>query len=561
MLLVGLAGAVGGTSATGKTFAQFDPTKVFKPGPIWEDADKSAEKKPVDPPDAPGVSGTFRATGGPPATATEGEGEAGGAAKDKSNSMRAETAPGARKLPTFSSDTTKPVIVIPVEGTIDLGLSPFIDRVVKEAGDSGAAAVVLDINTFGGRVDAAVRIKDALLSSTVPTIAFINRRAISAGALISLACDVIGVTSGATMGAATPVQMGGGGGGEMKPVAEKVVSYMRKEMRSTAEAKDRDGDLAEAMVDADNEIEGLAPKGKLLTLTTREGLQHGVFDREAETLEALLAGLGLQDHPVHRVKVNWAERVARTLTDPTVSGMLMTFGFLGLMMELYTAGFGITGIIGLSCLFMFFMGHVVADLAGFEELLLFFLGIAMIIAEGFGLGGGTGLLAIAGLSAVIVSLVMALIEAPIEVSWGTGDIASALQRVAFALGVTLFGGIVMSRMFPKTKLFRRIVLDASLGGADAGVPDLETADGDIDAELVGARGVTVTYLRPFGKARINDRKIEVTTEGGFLEAGKDVRVVRIEGRNVVVREVAAELAPDPASDPAPDPAPNPEGVA
>ncbi len=546
MLLTGLAGASGGTSARGEIFAQFDPSKVFKPGPVWQQPDE-------EPPDDKGdkadedkdkpVAGTFRASGAP---ITEADGGAGGEGEGEAAGDKVEdeaSPPGERKLPTFTKDTTKPVIVIPVEGTIDLGLSPFIDRIVKEAGDKGAAAVVLDINTFGGRVDAAVRIKDALLSSKIPTVAFVDRRAISAGALISLACDVIAVTPGATLGAATPVQMGGGGGAP-QPVAEKIVSYMRKEMRSTAEAKDRNGDLAEAMVDADNDVEGIAPKGKLLTLTTKEGLKHGMFDLEADDFEALMGKLGLAEHPVERATVNWAEQVARTLTDPTVSGMLMTFGMLGLLMELYTAGFGVTGIIGLSCLFLFFMGHVVADLAGFEELLLFFLGIAMIIAEGVGLGGGTGLLAVAGVSAVIVSLVMALIEAPVEVSWETGDIASALQRVAIAFGVTILGGIVLSKLFPKTGLFRRIVLDAGLGGAHAEVPDLET-DSGVDAELLGAQGETLTYLRPFGKARVNGRKIEVTTEGGFLEAGRAVRVVAIEGRNVVVRALDVD---EPAAD-------------
>ncbi len=508
---------------------------------MWGDkgGDATDDERPDDAEAAP--EGTFRATGAPPAPGSaasevgaegEGEGEGEGGAKLR-GSPRATT----RRLPDFSEVQGKPVVVIPIEGTIDLGLAPFIARVVKESAAGGAAAVVLDINTFGGRVDAAVRIKDALLGSTIPTVAFINRRAISAGALISLACDVIAVTSGATMGAATPVQMGGGG--QAKPVAEKVVSYMRKEMRSTAEAKGRDGDIAEAMVDADRSLKGLAPEGKLLTLTTMEGLRHGMFDLEAETLELLRGQLGLADNPVETASVNWAERVARTLTDPTFSGMLMTVGMLGLLMELYTAGFGVTGFIGLSCLFLFFLGHVVADLAGLEELLLFFAGLAMIVAEGFGLGGGTGLLAAGGISALVVSLVMALIEAPIEVSWETGDIASALTRVAVALGATLLGALALSKVFPRTGVFRRIVLQAQLDGAHAHAPDVPNEAAD-EAALVGARGLSTTHLRPFGKARIDGRKLEVTTEGGFLDAGVPVRVVRVEGRNVVVREVEGD---------------------
>jgi len=171
---------------------------------------------------------------------------------------------GAPLLP----QTARPVVyVVPIAGMIDLGLAPFAQRVLHEATDAGAAAVILEINTFGGRVDAAVLIRDALLQAKVPTVAFVNKRAISAGALISLAAEKIVMAEGGTIGAATPVTMGEPGG-PAQPVAEKTVSYMRKEFRSTAEARKRPPLLAEAMVDADVEVPGVSEKGKLLTLTT-----------------------------------------------------------------------------------------------------------------------------------------------------------------------------------------------------------------------------------------------------------------------------------------------------
>jgi membrane-bound serine protease (ClpP class) len=167
----------------------------------------------------------------------------------------------------FSAQSDKPVVyVAPIEGMIDLGLAPFVQRVLDEAGAGGAAAVILEVNTFGGRVDAAVLIRDALLNARVKTIAFVNKRAISAGALISLAAENIAMADGGTIGAATPVQMGQGGAPEA--VSEKTVSYVRKEFRATAEARKRPPLIAEAMVDADIEIKGLIEKGKLLTLTT-----------------------------------------------------------------------------------------------------------------------------------------------------------------------------------------------------------------------------------------------------------------------------------------------------
>lgn len=171
---------------------------------------------------------------------------------------------------TVAQEKRPVVYVAPIEGVIDLGLAPFVQRVIDEAQAAGAAAVILEINTFGGRVDAAVLIRDALLNARVRTIAFVNKRAISAGALISLSAENLVMAGGGTIGAATPVQMGQPGAAA-QPVAEKTVSYMRKEFRATAESRKRPPLLAEAMVDADVEIPGVIEKGKLLTLTTEEG--------------------------------------------------------------------------------------------------------------------------------------------------------------------------------------------------------------------------------------------------------------------------------------------------
>jgi membrane-bound serine protease (ClpP class) len=166
--------------------------------------------------------------------------------------------------------------------------------VLNEATQAGAAAVILDINTFGGRVDAAVLIRDSLLHAKLPTVAFVNKRAISAGALIALAAEKIVMADGGTIGAATPVAMGAPGAAPL-PVSEKTVSYMRKEFGATAEARKRPPLLAEAMVDADVEVKGLVEKGKLLTLTADEALQHKLADLRANSIDAVLQSLGLGD--------------------------------------------------------------------------------------------------------------------------------------------------------------------------------------------------------------------------------------------------------------------------
>src|SRR5687768_14695558 len=211
------------------------------------------------------------------------------------------------------------VYVAPIEGIIDLGLAPFVQRVLDEAAAAGAAAVVLEINTFGGRVDAAVQIRDALLNAKVPTVAYVNRRAISAGALISLAAEHLVMAPGGTIGAAAPVMAGQPGGGAAPAVSEKTVSYVRKEFRATAESRKRPALIAEAMVDADVAIRGVIEKGKLLTLTTDEALKHKVAEFRADSVEAALEHLGIKGAELRRAAPNWAENVVRFLTHPLLS--------------------------------------------------------------------------------------------------------------------------------------------------------------------------------------------------------------------------------------------------
>ena len=426
----------------------------------------------------------------------------------------------AKPLPDLSAQAPQGVLVVPIHGTIDLGLAPYVRRALAAHPD--AAVVILDVDTFGGRVDAAVRIRDALLSAGRPSIAFVHRRAISAGALISLAAEHIVVTSGATMGAATPVQLEGG---DAKPVEEKMVSYMRSEMRATAEARGRSGDIAEAMVDADFEVPGLDEKGKLLTLTTDTALSSGIADAQFETLDALLAALGLSEAPRLDVAPTWAEQVARVLTDPTVSGLLMGLGTLGLLIELTHPGLIIPGVVGALSLGLFLGGHWVVELAGWEELILLLLGVFLLAAEllilpGFGLAGIGGLLSLAA------ALTLALIGLPLGVSWELGLITDALSVVVISTFVAAVLLLVAMRFLPHRRFARGLVLQTTL---DAVVTPPASA-------LLGALGVASTDLRPAGKALIDGRLVDVVSQLHFVERGASVQVVEVEGARVVVLE-------------------------
>jgi membrane-bound ClpP family serine protease len=193
-----------------------------------------------------------------------------------------------------------------LKGTIDKGLASDFEGVLKEAERAKAEALILEIDTFGGRLDSAVKMKDKLIDTKINTIAFINKKAISAGALVSLATKHIVMAPGSTIGAATPIRLTYW---EEKPAGEKVISYFRKEMKSTAEANNHPGDIAEAMVDPYVEIEGVVEKGKLLTLTTKEALSLKVAEYEAKNLDELLKKFHLQRIGIEKRPIPWAEKV------------------------------------------------------------------------------------------------------------------------------------------------------------------------------------------------------------------------------------------------------------
>lgn len=459
--------------------------------------------------------------------------QSGDAGQVEAPSIKFEPAPA---LPNLGGEAKNgQVMIIPVTGTIDLGLSPFIGRLISEA-EGKVDAVILQVDTFGGRVDAAVRIRDAVLKAEVPVIAYIDRRAISAGALISLAADHVVFAPGATLGAATPVQIQGG---ETKAVGEKMVSYMRSEMRATAEATGRNGDLAEAMVDADVEVPGVSPKGKLLTLTTDSAVRTGISTSPIDTLEGVLEALGLKGAKRVSPTLTWAEKLARFLTDPVFSGLLMSLGLLGMLAEVYSPGFGVPGALGLTCLALFFGGHMVVELAGWEEVLLFSLGVIALLVEVFVIPG-FGVVGVVGIVLIVISLVMAMNGLPTEVSWQTGALARSVGLVMVSLVVAVVGSLAVIKFLPKSRLGGRMVLEASVGRAGstrAGEDESFTSAPTGWARYVGERGEALTDLRLSGKAKVGSDVLDVVSQTEYLTAGTPIRVVQVEGvRIVVVRE-------------------------
>lgn len=438
------------------------------------------------------------------------------------------------------------IYLVPVTGVIELGLAPFIARSLREAEAAGAAAVVLELNTPGGRVDAAQQIVDNVQDATVPVYAFVNPRAFSAGAMIALSADAIYMRPGAVMGAATPVT----GQGEKAP--EKIVSAMRSEMRGLAERHGLDPRVAEAMVDESIEVEGLVEAGKLLTLTAEEAVDVG-FARTAEDLQDVLRQAGVTAERVVEAEVNWAEGVVRFLTHPLVSPFLLTLGFLGLLVEIKTPAFGLAGAAGVTALALFFGGHYLVGLAGWEEMMLLGAGVVLLLVEAFVVPGfGVfGLLGIAGvLGGVYLSMVGTLSTAV--------DYNQAALILSASVLMVLVSAWALLRSLPGNMRLRR---SGIMLGEDTG-RDVGYLSATVREELVGKRGTTLTDLRPAGVGRFDRERIDVVAEEGWLPAGTPIEIVRAEGYRHVVRglETGAPVegeseqtgAPPASGEPEPD---------
>jgi membrane-bound serine protease (ClpP class) len=414
---------------------------------------------------------------------------------------------------------------IDVTGTVENGLAPYVARSLAEAAEARAAAVYLNIDTPGGRVDAAERISDAIRGATIPVYSFVNPRAFSAGALIAISADSVFMRPGAVLGAATPVD------GQGTRASEKMVSAMRAEFRAVAEQRGLDPKVAEAMVDERVEVPGLKREGELLTLTTAEALRAGYARGEVADEAALLEAVGLGGATVVQTSPNWAEVVVRFITNPLVAPLLLSLGVLGLMVEIKTGAFGLGGLLSLASLGLFFGSSFVLGLAGWEEILLLGLGMIAIAVEvlvlpGFGVAG------ILGITAVAAAFVLAMMGG----SPSGADILQALAVLGAAIVITVAVAVAWLRHLPNSGRFGGLFLR---GGMDR-------AEGFISAapreDLVGRDGVALTDLRPAGTARIGSERLDVVTEGEYVAQGSPVRVIRSEGYRHVVAGVATEIA-------------------
>lgn len=452
----------------------------------------------------------------------------------------------AGALPAAAEDT---LFVIPVHDTIERALVYVIRRGMAQAADEGAKAVIFDMDTHGGRVDATEEILDILGASKIRTCTFVNPRAISAGAIIALGTDAIYMAPGSNIGDAMPIMLSPLGSPQELPsdIQEKSVSYVASLIRSTAERNGHDPKLAEAMVrrGVGYSIGGdvICPTNQLLTLTSREAERLVKVDGQerpllsagtVENLDALKERLGFPGARIVTFAVSPAERLARVIE--ALSFLLLAGGLIGLYIEFKTPGFGLPGILGLCLLAIWFWGHRVAGLAGSAELILFAVGVLLLAAEIF-LFPGFGIAGIAGITMILVSLLMAMVQHYPGTPWyrpPIREIQDSILTLGASLLITAVAAVVLARFLPRTPLFRQLALDTAVSSARGYQASESTAS------LSGARGVAVTPLRPGGTAEIDGRRLSVVTRGDYLDAGTPIVVAETHGNRVVVERDAAK---------------------
>jgi membrane-bound serine protease (ClpP class) len=472
-----------------------------------------------------------------PAAQAEGPKETADSTKDKASPP---TAPSQLESTPRASGVNPggPVVIFPLKTQVDEALLMFMRRAVKEAERKGASAFVIDMDTPGGKVDVTLEILEILHKTNIPTVTFVNPHAISAGAFIALGTKRIYMRPDGTIGAAAIVS--GGGEDIGKTMKSKADSFMSAKLRAICLENGHNPDVAEAFMVLEKELkigdEVIDSKETLLSLNGHEAakayngrplLAAGL----ADSIEDVLKAEGLHGQ-VQRVEPTGFEQVAFWIT--MLSPLLLIGGIVGGYIEMKAPGFGIPGIISLICFGLFFGGHLVAGLSGYETVFVFAIGLFLVILEIFVIPG-TLVAGLVGTVMMLGSLVWAMVD-----HWpSTPGLPSSadFERPMFNFITALVGtGVliaILAKLLPKTSIYNRLVLSA----ADASGPAVTIPLTNL-AVKTGDLGEATTTLRPAGKARFGLEVHDVVTNGGYIDAGASVKVVEVDGMRVVVEAAA-----------------------
>ncbi|MGV3532967.1 MAG: NfeD family protein [Chthoniobacteraceae bacterium] len=433
-----------------------------------------------------------------------------------------------------------PVYIVPLEGTVSSAQFFFLRRALKDAEQAGASAFIIDMDTPGGAVNAAMDNMDALLKTNVPTYTYINPRALSAGALIALATKKIYMAPTSVIGAAAPVLSTGDDA--PKTMNDKTVSALSAIARAAAQENGHNPELADAFIWKEKEVKigdvVIDRPDGLLTLSAQEAAR--VFDGKpllatavVPSVAALLKHANLSGE-LRRIEPTGFERMAFWLT--TLAPLLLMGGVIGAYIEFKTPGFGLPGAASMVCFFLFFTGHYIAGLAGYEVIVAFVIGLILVLLELL-VFTGTLLPGIVGALLMVGSLIWAMVDRYPNQSWWPSPelLVRPLANLGLAAVLAIIAGALLAKILPRTSFYNRLVLSAATpDGPGITIPAMSTG------LALGTSGVTLTDLRPAGRAEFEGRLVDVVSQGGWVGAGQPVRVVSVEGTRVMV-------APEPAN--------------
>lgn len=432
------------------------------------------------------------------------------------------------------------VVVVPLQGEVSEPMFLFLRRVQKAAETAGASALVLDMNTYGGRLDSAEEITNLLNRAKLPTFTYINTNAGSAGSLIALATRNIYMAPVSAIGAAAPVASTGED--LSATMRDKTISYWSALIRGSAIKNGHNPDVGEAFMNKEHEVKigerVVHAKGSLLTLNAQEAMEvidgkpllaAGIVDSIAD----LVNKAGLKGEIVN-IDPTGFERLALWIT--ALAPLLLLGGIVFAWLEFKIPGFGFAGVISATCFALFFLGHYLAGLAGWEVVGLFVFGAILVLVEILFFAHSTILVGLAGVALMLGSLLWAMTDRyPGQQFFPTGEM---LRIPVLNLLVALIGAIIvmvlLARYLPRTSIYRRFVLSADIPSG----PSLTGVSRDFHPAIEvspGTAGRAITMLRPSGKAKFGDHVLDVVTEGDFIPAETSVAVVSRDGMRVVVK--------------------------
>jgi membrane-bound serine protease (ClpP class) len=424
-----------------------------------------------------------------------------------------------------ASAQQKKVMVMEIKNEIDPRMTRYVELALGHAKETKADIVIIEMDTYGGVLTDAKEIVDKIMAVQNPVWVFINSDAASAGALISIACDSIYMSPGASIGAATVVDASGG------KAPDKYQSYMRSIMRSTAEERGRNPTIAEGMVDEQVELEGVKKVGQVITFSTSEAIEHGYCEGKVESIEEILRRNNVADYKIDRFNLSTSERVIAFFLNPFISGILILAIIGGIYFEMQTPGVGFPGAAALIALILYLVPYYLNGLAQNWEILTLFIGFVLIVLEVFVIPG-FGVAGFAGITITIGSLVLIMINNN-AFDFEFVPMNDILIALASTMGGIL-GGIVLlfvgSARLANTKLYRRIALTDTQERT-------EGYTSNVNKEAMnGKKGLAQTVLRPSGKVTIEGHQYDAFTRGEFIDKGKPIEVINEAGSSLQVKQ-------------------------